>query len=182
MDFKDWRTSSEKIAIDKDAPPSNKYRGRRYQDYIDEQIRQAQEHGDFDNLQGAGKPLKLDSNPFAGERAMGYSLLKSNGFAPPEIELAKEIRRELERAEAKLAKLQHQGRALRIRHVAPFSSEKQAFNLAVKKVAAEYEYTLRELNRKILTLNLTSPAPMHQPKLEVEKLVKDFRESCPLFD
>jgi DnaJ homolog subfamily C member 28 len=182
MDFKDWRKSSEKITIDKDAPPSSKYHGRRYQDHVDEQIRQAQERGDFDNLQGAGKPLNLDSNPFAGEKSMGYGLLKSNGFAPAEIELAKEIRKELERAEAKLAKLRHQSRTLRSRRVAPFASEKQAFNLAVKKAATEYEHTLREVNRKILTLNLTAPAPMHQPMLEVEKLMQDFRESCPLFD
>ncbi len=182
MDFKDWRTSSEKIAIDKDAPPSNKYHGKRYQDYVDEQIRQAQERGEFDNLRGAGKPLKLDSNPYAGENAMGYGLLKSNGFAPAEIELANEIRRELERAEAKLTKLRHQSRTLRARRVPPFASEKQAFNLAVKKAAAEYESTLRELNRKILTLNLIAPAPLHQPLLEVDKLVQDFRTSCPLFD
>src|SRR5712692_11476963 len=97
MDFKDWRKSSEKVTTDKDAPPRGKYRGKRYQDNIDEQIRQAQERGEFDNLQGMGKPLNLDSNPFAGEKAMGYGLLKSNGFAPPEIELANEIRRELER-------------------------------------------------------------------------------------
>jgi len=182
MDFKDWRTSSEKITIDKDAPPSNKYRGKRYQDYIDEQIRQAQERGEFDNLRGAGKPLELVSNPYVGEKAMGYGLLKSNGFAPAEIELAKEIRRELERADAKLAKLRHQSRTLRSRRVPPFVSERRAFNLAVKKAAAEYESTLRDLNRKILTLNLTAPAPMHLSLLEVDKLVQDFRTSCPLFD
>jgi len=182
MDFKDWRASSEKIPIDKDAPPSSKYRGKHYHDYLDEQIRQAQERGEFDNLRGSGKPLKLDGNPYAGENAMGYGLLKSNGFAPAEIELANEIRRELERVEAKLAKLRHQSRTLRARRVPPFASERQAFNLAVKKAAAEYESTLRDLNRKILTLNLTAPAPMHQPLLEVDKLVQDFRTSCPLFE
>jgi len=182
MDFKDWRTPSEKIAIDKDAPPSTKYRGKRYYDYVDEQIRMAEERGDFHNLRGAGKPLELDSNPYVGEKSMGYGLLKSNGFAPAEIELGNEIRRELERAEAKLAKLRHQSRTLRSRRIPPFASERQAFNLAVKKAAAEYESTLHELNSKILTLNLIAPAPLHQPMLAVDKLVQDFRASCPLFD
>ncbi len=182
MDFKDWRTSPEKGTDDKDAPTSGKYRGKHFYDYIDEQIRLAQERGEFDNLRGAGKPLKLDDNFFAGEKAMGYGLLKSNGFAPAEVELSNEIRRELERAEAKLAKLRHQSRTLRSRRVPPFASERQAFNLAVKKATTAYESTLRQLNSKILTLNLTAPAPMHQPMLEVDKLVQDFRMSCPLFD
>jgi DnaJ homolog subfamily C member 28 len=41
---------------------------------------------------------------------------------------------------------------------------------------------LRELNRKILKLNLITPAAMHMPMFEVEKLVQQFRTSCPLFD
>jgi len=52
----------------------------------------------------------------------------------------------------------------------------------VEKAAAEYEKTLRDLNRKILTLNLMTPLVMHQSPFEVEKLVQKFRESCPLFD
>jgi len=147
-----------------------------------QELDQAQERGEFDNLRGAGQPLKLDDNSFAGEKAMGYGLLKSNGFAPAEVELANEIRRKLERAEAKLAKLRHQSRTLRSRRIPPFASERQAFNLAVKKATAEYESTLRQLNSKILTLNLTAPAPMHQPLLAVDKLVQDFRTSCPLFE
>ena len=42
--------------------------------------------------------------------------------------------------------------------------------------------TLRELNRKILTLNLIVPSVMQQPMLEVERLVQQFREACPLFE
>ena len=52
---------------------------------------------------------------------------------------------------------------------------------SVEKAAVEYEQTLRELNRKILTLNLTTPEAMHRPLFEVEKLVRGFRESCPQF-
>ena len=181
MDFKDWRKSPDKNAAEEEAPKVNKFHGKLYYHYVDEQIRQAQERGEFENLQGFGKPLNLDSNPYVGDKALGYNLLKSNGFAPAEIELAKEIRSEFERAEAKIAKLRRQGQALRTRAVRPFPSEKRAYNAAVEKAATEYEQTLRNLNRKILTLNLTAPSPMHQPMFEVEKLVQKFRKSCPLF-
>lgn len=181
MDFKDWRSASDEATNESEAPANNryKYRGKRYYDYIEEQIREAMERGEFDNLQGTGKPLPLSDNPYAGDKAMGYNLLKSNGFAPFEVELAKEIRTELERMEGMLEKLRQQRRTLRTRRVPPFASEKQAFNAAVEKTIAEYERKLRALNSKILTLNLTAPSAMHQPLLEVEKLVQLFRQSCP---
>src|SRR5713226_5949809 len=125
MDFKDWRKSADKTQSDEETPKVNRYHGKWYQDYIDEQIREAQERGEFDNLQGFGKPLNLDNNPYAGDKAMGYNLLKSNGFAPAEIELAKEIRTEFERMEARLAKLCHRSRTLRTRRLPPFASEKR---------------------------------------------------------
>ena len=59
---------------------------------IDEQIRNAIEAGEFDNLEGAGKPLDLDSYFSAPEDLrMGYSVLKSNKFVPEEVERLKEI-------------------------------------------------------------------------------------------
>jgi DnaJ family protein C protein 28 len=184
MDFTDWRKTPDGQTADSETSRSRakKYYGRRFEDYIAEQIREAEARGEFDNLRGIGKPLNLDENLYAGDKAMGYGLLKSNGYAPKEIELAKEIRSELERMETKLAKLCHQGRTLRSRRVPPFASEKRAFNNSVEKTALEYERVLRELNSQILTLNLMAPAVMHQPVLDVEKLIQNFREACPLFD
>ena len=182
MDFKDWRKSPDKITGEPQAPTTGKYRGKRFFDYVEEQIQQAQERGEFDNLPGAGKPLDLDSNQFAGDKALAYSMLKQSGFAPPEIELAKEIRSESEQAEAKLAKLRHKGNSLRTRRIPPPAGEKRAFNVAVEKATADYDQLLRELNRKILTFNLLTPVSMHMPMFEVEKLVQQFRKSCPLLE
>ena len=99
MDFVDWRKPPDKEKIDAETPKprTNKFYGKAYMDYIEEQIRDAQERGEFDNLPGAGKPLQLEQNVYAGDKAMGYNLLKSNQFAPPEIELLKEVRTERER-------------------------------------------------------------------------------------
>ncbi|MEO8972876.1 MAG: hypothetical protein ABI406_14910, partial [Ktedonobacteraceae bacterium] len=98
-----------------------------------------------------------------------------------EVELSKEIRTAAERAETRLTKIRHQGQTLRTRRVPPFPSEKRAFNAALEKSLSEYERTLRELNRKILTLNLSAPVAMHLPMLEVEQRVQQFRDSCPPF-
>ena len=147
MEFKDWRKSPDQAADKSEAPKIERYRGLRYLEFVEEQIQEAQARGEFDNLPGFGKPLKLDESLFIGDKAMAYSLLKSNGFAPPEIELAKEIRSAFEKAEANLAKLRRQGNSLRTRRVPPFDSEKRAFNHAVEKAATEYDQLLRELNR-----------------------------------
>jgi hypothetical protein len=59
---------------------------------IEEKIQEAMANGEFDNLEGAGKPLNLDEYFAApADVRVGYSLLKSNKFVPPEIELLKEI-------------------------------------------------------------------------------------------
>lgn len=59
---------------------------------IDEQIRNAIEAGEFDNLEGAGKPLDLDAYFNTPEDLrVGYSVLKSSKFVPEEVERLKEI-------------------------------------------------------------------------------------------
>ena len=59
---------------------------------IDELIRYAIESGEFDNLPGSGKPLDLgDYFRTPEELRLTYSLLKSAGFLPDEIEKLNEI-------------------------------------------------------------------------------------------
>ena len=60
---------------------------------VNKQIEEAMERGEFTNLPGEGKPLKLDTNPFLTPQArMANRLLKENGFAPRWVELEKEIK------------------------------------------------------------------------------------------
>ena len=179
MDFKDWRKAPDNQPHEPETPKIGRFRGKQYFDYIEEQIHEAQARGDFDNLPGSGKPLNLDENPFSGDRAMAYSLLKQNGYAPPEVELAKEIRTQFEKMQEKLEKLRQQRKSLCTRRIPPFGSEKRAFHDTVEKATTQYDQLLRELNRKILNLNLITPTLMHMPMFEVEKLVEEFRNSCP---
>lgn len=59
---------------------------------VESSIEDAMKRGDFDNLPGKGKPLRLDEYFDTPEDLrVGYSVLKSAGFVPEEAELLKEI-------------------------------------------------------------------------------------------
>jgi hypothetical protein len=60
--------------------------------FVDKQIEQAINRGEFDNLKGTGKPLDLDAYFATPEDVrLGYSILKSNDFVPEEVERLKEM-------------------------------------------------------------------------------------------
>jgi len=62
------------------------------ENFIEKQIRDAIEAGEFDNLEGAGKPLNFDDYFAAPEDLrMGYSVLKSAKIVPEEVDRLKEI-------------------------------------------------------------------------------------------
>jgi hypothetical protein len=63
----------------------------RWRTIVDQAIVDAQERGEFDDLPGAGKPLQLEENPFAGDAALGFRVLKNAGMAPPWIEADREM-------------------------------------------------------------------------------------------
>ena len=59
---------------------------------VEERIRKAQRKGDFENLPGAGKPLKLqDDSHIAEDLRLAHKILKNADCLPPEIEIKKEI-------------------------------------------------------------------------------------------
>jgi DnaJ family protein C protein 28 len=180
MDFKDWRGVARNPDEEEQTRRPGRLSGSQYRHYIEEQIQQAVARGEFDNLPGTGKPLKLEDDALAGDKTTAYRMLKQNGYAPPELELLKEIRRENERVEQQLNRLRSQARSLRTRRVSPFPGEKHAYNESVEKAATAYEEKLRALNRKILTFNLSVPAAMHMTFLDVEKKMQQFRDACQL--
>jgi hypothetical protein len=101
-------------------------------------IREALEAGEFNNLPLHGKPIPLDRDPFEDPSLwMAHHLLRVNGFAPPWIEEAKEIDREIALLRTELAK----GAPSRS------AAERDAWGGRVA-----------ELNRRIGTCNLKSPS------------------------
>ena len=57
----------------------------------EDRIREAMEHGEFDNLPGSGKPLKFDDEHIPEELRAAYKVLKNNGILPVEMDLKREI-------------------------------------------------------------------------------------------
>lgn len=152
---------------------------RKWRDSIEEQIIQAQQRGDFDNLPGAGKPLRIEQNVFAGDKALAYSLLKNNELAPPEIERAREIDAALARAEALLVTLRRRRDALRLKLGRAFASDRRAYNLLRDKTAARYAGALRAINSSILSLNIIAPPPLHRRPLDVDARLRAFDDEFP---
>ena len=59
----------------------------------EERIREAVRRGEFENLPGRGKPLKLeDDRHIPDDLRLAYKVLKNADCLPPELELKKEIR------------------------------------------------------------------------------------------
>jgi Domain of unknown function (DUF1992) len=62
------------------------------ENFIEQQIQKAIANGEFDNLEGAGRPLDLDAYFATPEDLrMGYSVLKSAKIVPEEVDRLKEI-------------------------------------------------------------------------------------------
>lgn len=58
----------------------------------EQRIREAIENGEFDNLEGQGKPIRLEDEAWIPEDLrMAYRFLKNAGCIPPELEARKEV-------------------------------------------------------------------------------------------
>ncbi|MDR1855941.1 MAG: DUF1992 domain-containing protein [Desulfovibrio sp.] len=64
-------------------------------------IQEAIDDGEFDDLPGAGKPLRLEEgNDVPEDLRMAYTILKNAGCLPPELEDRREISRLVDMLEA----------------------------------------------------------------------------------
>lgn len=59
----------------------------------EERIKAAIDKGDFQNLEGQGKPLEMEDDSLIPEDLrMSYKILKNSGHVPPEVQADKDIR------------------------------------------------------------------------------------------
>jgi len=139
---------------------------RDWESWIDQQIREAQERGEFDNLPGKGKPLDLTPNPYAQEQELAYKILKDAGYAPEWIELDKVIRGKLERARSSLAR----SWAWRQERLADLAARSDSWANAERaravdgwqRAVAAFELEVEAINREIRDLNLKVPSARFQ--------------------
>ncbi len=96
----------------------------------EDRIQEAFERGEFDDLAGTGRPLDLSGyfNAPAADR-MAFSLLKSAGALPPELELLKEAEA-LDRA---LSTCRDKGQRARIQQ--QIQARRTAFKMAQERRA-----------------------------------------------
>ena len=136
---------------------------------VEQRIQEAMERGEFDNLPGKGKPLRLDDNPYLEPgQELAFGLLKRNGFAPEWIERDKEIRKEIDTVRHRLRQAWQQ-------QDNPAGEEKW------KAAIARFETTLIKLNRKIDDFNLTVPVPsLQRSRLRLEKEVQAVLKSSDI--
>lgn len=58
----------------------------------EQRILEAIQNGEFENLEGKGKPIQFEDETWIPEDLrIAYRLLKSAGFTPPELELRSEV-------------------------------------------------------------------------------------------
>ena len=151
---------------------------------VNKQIEEAMERGEFSNLPGEGKPLKLDTNPFLTPQArMANRLLKENGFVPGWVELKKEIQREkaqLERLLTNLKARRERLAALIRRHPERHRTISWTFKQERVRGIEQYSEKLENLNRKIQRVNLLMPTRNRQYALiNKETALLRFQEMCP---
>lgn len=150
-----------------------------WESWIDQQIREAQDRGEFDDLPGKGRPLDLTPNPYAQDRELAFKVLKDAGYAPDWIEQDKAIRHRLERARAGLDR-QWQWRTARLSELAGRSGRwaeaERARSLATwRKAIDTFVEEAKAINKEIADLNLKVPSPRLQRPMvnaarEIERL------------
>jgi DnaJ family protein C protein 28 len=155
---------------------------RHLESWIDEQIRQAQERGEFDDLPGKGKPLDLTPNPYALDRELAFKVLKDAGYAPDWIELDKSIRVKLDALRARLALswAWHKSREWELGDGMDAAVEVERMRSAAswQETVAGLAGELEEINKLIAELNLKVPGPRFQRKIlvlerEVERIASE---------
>lgn len=130
----------------------------------DQIIENAMKSGEFSNLSGAGKPLRLDDDSNTPDHLrMAHKLLKDNDMAPAWISEGAELEREVERLLAALR------RAAQIYRAGTSVAPEMAWASARQK----FEDGAKRYNRKLLGFNLKLPPGVaHRAALAVEREIQ----------
>jgi len=152
-------------------------------DLVGEMIAQAQARGEFDNLEGAGQPLKLEENPYAPpELHMAYKILKDAGFAPYWIELGKEIDTLRNKFVLEVDYFKRYTRSLFCQNLSPRAV--RHYERRKEHFYAQSRERLTEVSKKILDYNLLCPVRQlgkanFDVEEEMKRLVQEIEELVP---
>lgn len=133
---------------------------------IESQLDSAQKQGTFDNLSGAGKPLRLDKNPFTKDSVVSNEILKNSGFSLPFVEEKRDIETAVTQAERKLRLiwLQYNG--------------SEASKARWQEAKSTFEKTIMAINKRILTFNLKAPSvQLHISPIRIDERIRAVQSS-----
>lgn len=151
----------------KAAPPGPRSEAA-WNDLISHRIDEATRNGAFDNLRGKGKPLPLDRNPYVPEdQQMANDLLKNNNLAPHWISERNAMLETLERFRTRLRTVSQ--RFQQAWQSAADEKSRHSLDTSWQKQLDEWTQEIKELNRRITTLNLQQPIA----RLEIFKVLLD---------
>jgi DnaJ family protein C protein 28 len=133
-----------------------------WESWIDQQIREAQERGEFDDLPGKGQPLDLAPNPYAQDQELAFKVLKYAGYAPEWIELDKAIREKAKMARASLVR-KWEWYTTKLDELAGRTdswarAERQRVEASWSQAVDLFEEQMEAINNEIAELNLQVPS------------------------
>jgi hypothetical protein len=148
----------------------------KWQSLVDQQIRQAQEDGRLGS-DAAGRPLRLDDNPYTPpDQRMAHKVLKDNNFVPEWIAQRQQI--EAQQADL-LRQVEKAVRAYRDTVAAaivdPASGETRRLQARSAFAAARQrlDEAAARLNREIVSYNLKVPPGVDQrPLVDVARMIE----------
>jgi DnaJ family protein C protein 28 len=132
----------------------------------EDQIRRAIKSGQFDNLPGKGKPLRLNENPYEDpEWRMAYHVLHNGGFSLPWIETRREIENEIEAAREELRRAWD-----RYQSASPSKQDSALRGFELERTVDLFIGKVREINKRIFNYNLEAPSARFQLlRIDVER-------------
>jgi DnaJ homolog subfamily C member 28 len=104
---------------------------------VERQIREAMDDGAFDELPYSGERLPIEDDSAAGERALGFRVLRNAGVAPPWIEADKEVRALLAHRDALIVRAIGVGEGSRSRLRRELEGIVASANLAIERLNSE---------------------------------------------
>jgi hypothetical protein len=139
--------------------------GPNWETLIERQIREAMAEGKFDNLPHRGQPLPTTDNPYAGEQALAFSILRNYGAAPPWIEADKEVRELLTQRDAIFDRVRRGGRP--------------PTTIAQRRDRAALHDLVGRINAAIARVNAEAPTyRVHRRPLVLADELAHYDEAC----
>ena len=150
-------------------------------------IQEAIDAGEFDNLDGAGQPIKFEDNPFVPEdMRVAFKVLQNSGYAPDWMLLSQEIENEIQRlrytADRHFAYLRKSlyevsGDTYAVKRL---RNEVTRLMGEHRRAAAQHQKLVEDINRKISSFNQQVPiGSLLKVPLPLKKEMDQFEDRVP---